>query len=225
MESSGGGASAGGWRRCQTVPAHDLRELGQVRRASGSCRQHLVNLTEVVRRHDAGAGYRQELGVFGPVVVESMDCSTRYAERFAGANVERTALDRPSRGPLEPIDRLLERVVTVRRRHPAVGGNEALEDARASVRISRLDQEAHAEGTHLNHFRRCRSHRASSLMAPVSGAISIRRFAWKAALCRELLGGRWPGSAFSLTASGMKGLHRRHLRSPQMLVHDRAYLV
>src|SRR5215208_2630272 len=69
-----------------------------------------------------GLDIARKLGVFGPAVVESMDRSASYAEGFAGANVERPPVHRPSRGALEPVDRLLERVVTVRRRH-LVGGN------------------------------------------------------------------------------------------------------
>jgi hypothetical protein len=115
------------------VPAHDLSDLRQVRRAPGSCRQHLVNLTEVVGRHDTGAGYRQELGVFGPEVLESV-AGPRDTRK---ASPGRMSSVRPSTVqvvvPSKSVDRLLEGVVTVRRRHLAVGGNEALEDARASV--------------------------------------------------------------------------------------------
>jgi hypothetical protein len=76
---------------------------------------------------------------------------------------ERPTVSRPSRGAFEPVDRLLEGVVAVRCRHLAVGGNEALEDARASVRVGGLDQEPHAQGSHLNHFRGW-GHPASSPM-------------------------------------------------------------
>ena len=77
-----------GWRRRQAVPTHDLRDLRQVRRAPGSRRQDLVDLTEVVRRHDAGAGYRQELGVFG-----RRGCRTRGPRR--------EVCRRPRRGEVE----------------------------------------------------------------------------------------------------------------------------
>src|SRR5215212_9156781 len=142
-------ALASGWRRHKAVPAHDLRDLRQVRRASGMRRQHVVDLTEVVRPHDAGGGYRQELGIFGPVVAESVDRAASYAEGLARANVERPGVHRPSRDAFEPVNRLLEGVVTVRRRHLAIGRNEALEHADAPVRVGSLNHEAHPEGTHL----------------------------------------------------------------------------
>src|SRR5206468_1195214 len=56
-------------------------------------------------------------------------------------------------------------VMTVRHRHPAVGRNEALEDARAAVRVGGLDQEADAEGADLNRLFRFRAHPASSRFA------------------------------------------------------------
>src|SRR3954451_5621887 len=110
---------------------------------------------EVVRRHEAGAGYRQELGVFGPVVVEPVDSAARDADGLVGANVEHATVNRPSRDALEPVDRLLEGVVAMRYRHLAIGRYEALEDTRAPIRVGSLDQEVHAEGAHLNDFRPC----------------------------------------------------------------------
>ena len=148
----------------------DLRDLRHVRRSAGSRRQHLVDLTEVIRRHDAGARYRKELRILGPVVVEPVDRAARHAQGFTGANVERPTVHRPGRDAVEPVDRLLEGVVAVRRGHRAVGRNEALEDARASVRIGGLDEEANAERTHLNRFRRCWSHRACRLTATSASA-------------------------------------------------------
>src|SRR5215203_879833 len=114
---------------------HDLRDLRWVRRATGIRRQHVVDFTEVARRHNAGAGHRKELGVLSPVVVESMDRTARYAEGLTRANVERPSVDAPSRCAFKPVDRLLEGVMTMRRRHLAVGRNEALEHAHASIRV------------------------------------------------------------------------------------------
>ena len=74
----------------------------------------------------ARARNRKELGVFGPVVVESVDRAARYAEGLARANVERSTVHAPTRDAFEPVDRLLEGVMTVRRRHLAVGRDEAL---------------------------------------------------------------------------------------------------
>src|SRR5829696_1067832 len=133
---------------------HHLRDLRWVRRATGIRRQDVVDFTEVARRHNAGAGHRKEPGVLSPVVVESMDHTARYAEGLTRANVERPDVHAPSRRAFKPVDRLLEGVVTVWRRHLAVGWDEALEHAHASIRVGSLDQEAHPEGAHLNHLRR-----------------------------------------------------------------------
>src|SRR5829696_8774986 len=99
---------------------HDRRDLRWVRRPAGSRREHVVDFTEVVRRHNAGAGHRQELRVFSPAVVEAMDRTARYAEGLTRANVERPSVDAPSRCAFKPVDRLLEGVMTMRRRHLAV---------------------------------------------------------------------------------------------------------
>src|SRR5438552_8350869 len=153
--------SASGRRWREAMPAHDFRDLRSIRRTSETRPQHLVDLTEVVRAHDAWAGHCQELGVFSPVVVESVHGTARYAQGLAWAHVERPTVHPPSRDALEPVDRLLEGIVTVRHGHRAVCGNEALEDAHASVRVGGLNQEAHAERAHLNHIGRSSAHAAS----------------------------------------------------------------
>src|SRR5215212_9729587 len=106
-------ALASGWRRHKAVPAHDLRDLRQVRRAPWIRRQHVVDLTEVVRRHDAGGGYREELGVFVPAVVEPVDRASTDADSLAEADLKHPTVDGPSCCALEPVDRLLEGVVAV----------------------------------------------------------------------------------------------------------------
>src|SRR5207247_1888333 len=130
-------------------------DLGSVRRPSGIRRQHVVDLAEVVRGHNAGAGDRKKLGVFGPAVFEAVYRAARDAEGLASANVERPVVNPPGRDAFKPVDRLFKGVVTVWRGHVAAGRNEALEDAQASIRIGGFNEEAHTEGTYLNHFRRC----------------------------------------------------------------------
>ena len=76
-----------------------------------------------------GLATAKELGVFGPLVVESVDRTARYAQSVARANVERPIANLPGRHASESVDRLFEGVVAVRHRHGALGGNEALEDA------------------------------------------------------------------------------------------------
>src|SRR5436305_10606639 len=102
-----------------------------------------------------------------------MDTATRYAEGLARADLKRPSVNRPGRDPLKSIDRLLEGVVAVWCRHLAVGRNEALEDARAPVRVDGLNQEAHTECTHLDHFGRCWTHSVSSpILSRASASIA-----------------------------------------------------
>ena len=61
------------------LTAHDLHHLRRVRRTRVSppaCR----DLPEVRGPHDPSPANRKELGVFGPVIVETVDYAARYAE-------------------------------------------------------------------------------------------------------------------------------------------------
>src|SRR5207247_10091224 len=100
---------------------------------------------EVVGSEQGGGRDREELRVDAAVVLKPVDLPARHADRRAGTDLDRLAVDRPGRDTLEPVDRLLKAVVAVRRRHLRVRGDIALEYRRGPVRVSGLDQEADAE--------------------------------------------------------------------------------
>jgi hypothetical protein len=75
-------------------------------------------------------------------------CARRH--RPCCADLDRLAVDRPGRDALEPVDRLLKPIVAVRRRHPRLGRDSALEHRRGPARVSGLDQEADAQRTERN---------------------------------------------------------------------------
>src|SRR2546421_4686200 len=105
----------------EPVPAHDLAELRWIGRTAATCRQHLMDLPEVVGTHDPGAGDRQELRVLSASVGESMDGAPANAKTIADTDLDGTAVNGPRGGALEPVDRLLECIVAVGCGHHAVG--------------------------------------------------------------------------------------------------------
>src|SRR5579862_9156325 len=75
-------------------------------------------------------------------VGELVDGAARDAKHLAGADLVSFALDRPDECPLEAVDRLLETVMAVRRRHLGAGGDVELEHRHVAVRLLALEQEA-----------------------------------------------------------------------------------
>src|SRR5436305_4031978 len=134
-------------RRREPVPAHDLAELRWIGRTAATRRQHLMDLGEVVGTHDPGGRDRQELRVLSASVLESVDGAPGDAEGIADTDLDGAAVNGPRGDTLEPVDRLLKRIVAVGGRHPAVGWDEALEDAHAAVGVRCLHEESDAHRT------------------------------------------------------------------------------
>src|SRR3954468_13864813 len=128
-------------RRREPVPAHNLADLRWIGRTAAARRQHFVDLTKEVGKHEPRARDRQELRVASTSVPESVDGPARDAEGIADTDLDGAAINRPRGDAFEPVDRLLERVVAVRGRHRAVGWDEALEDAHAAIRVQRVYEE------------------------------------------------------------------------------------
>src|SRR3954470_6979542 len=129
-------------RRREPVPAHYLADLRWIGRTAIARRQHFVDLTKEVGTHETRARDRQELRVPSASVLESVDGRPGDAEGIADTDLDGAAINRPRGDAVESVDRLLERVVAVRGRHPAVGRDEALEDAHAAIRVRRLYEKA-----------------------------------------------------------------------------------
>ena len=135
------------------APHHqpDRCEVGWAARCSVENGCHLA---EVVGVEDAGSDDRECPGVGIAGVVEVVDCATRDAENLAGADIGRRALDRPGQDALEPVDRLLVAVVTVRGRDLRAGGYVELENRDRSCRLLALDQEPDRDRPDLDLFTR-----------------------------------------------------------------------
>jgi hypothetical protein len=71
------------------------------------------------------------------VVLKPVGLPAPHAYRLAVADVDRFVGDRPSRGALEPVDRLLEAVMAVGHGHPGVGWDMAREDRRTLLGLHR----------------------------------------------------------------------------------------
>src|SRR5262249_17843197 len=109
--------------------------------------EDLGDLAEIGRPEHGRGRDRQERRVDVTVVLKAVDLPAPHAHRLARPNIDDLAVDRPGRGALEPVDRLLEAVVTVGNGHARAGWDVALERRRGPVRVGGLDQEAHAERT------------------------------------------------------------------------------
>ena len=97
-----------------------------------------------------------------PRVVELVDGAAGDAERLAGADVGRVALDRPGQDALEPVDRLLVAVVAVRGRDLRPGRDVELEHRDRPAGLLALDQESDRQRPDLDLFARARRHRLLS---------------------------------------------------------------
>jgi hypothetical protein len=129
----------------------DRREVGW---AAGCGVEDGRDLAEVVGAEDAGGDDRERLRVDVVGVVEVMGGAAGDAERLAGGNVGRNALDRPGQDALEAVDRLLVAVVAVWGRDLRARGNLELEDRDRSCRLLALDQEANRQLSDLDLFAR-----------------------------------------------------------------------
>jgi hypothetical protein len=129
----------------------DRREVGW---AAGRGVEDGRDLAEVVGAEDAGGDDRERLRVDVVGVVEVMGGAAGDAERLAGGNVGRNALDRPGQDALEAVDRLLVAVVAVWGRDLRARGNLELEDRDRSCRLLALDQEANRQLSDLDLFAR-----------------------------------------------------------------------
>src|SRR5207249_10733785 len=92
-----------------------------------------------------GGGDREERRVGAAAVLKPVDRSARDANGLAGSDLDCPPVDRPRRGALQAIDRLLEPIVAMGRGHPGVRGYVALEHSCAPVRVISLDEKADAE--------------------------------------------------------------------------------
>ena len=110
------------------------------------------DLAEVVGAEDARGDDRECLGVDVVRVVELVDGATGDAERLAGADVDRHALDRPGQHSLEPVDRLLVAVVAVRGCDLRAGRNVELEHRDRPSRLLALDEEPDGQRPDLDLF-------------------------------------------------------------------------
>ena len=125
----------------EPVSAHDLAQRGEIRRTAGRSAEDVRDLAEVVSTQDAGGDDRKLPCVDIAHVVELVDDASGDDERLARTDVGANTFDRPLHDTLEPIDRLLVRVVAVSSGDLRAGGNFELEHRDRSVRLLALDQE------------------------------------------------------------------------------------
>src|SRR5437660_399061 len=130
------------WCGSDAVPAHHVSDGGEVRRAAGRSVEHRGDLSEVVSAEDPGRDDRECSCVDLAPVVEAMDCAAGDAERLAGGELRRRALDCPGEDSLELVDRLLVFVVTVCGRDLRPGRDVELEDCDCSGGLIALDEVA-----------------------------------------------------------------------------------
>src|SRR4051812_49954611 len=111
--------------RGEAVAAPDSADRGPVRRAVGGGGEDRAEFAEVGGADHTGRRDRQEPRVDAAVVLEAEDLPARHADRLAGPDLDRLAVDRPGREALEPVDRLVKAGVVARRGHPRAGGDGA----------------------------------------------------------------------------------------------------
>src|SRR3954462_9700602 len=138
------------WR--EPVTAHHHADRRQVRRAARRRSDHLGDIAEVGRTEDSRTRDSQELDIGRAVIHEAVDLAASNTQRVAGCELVLFAVDRPRANALEPVDRLLERVMTVRRRNLRAHGHTAFEDSHAAVRVVGVDEELHLYGTDVDGF-------------------------------------------------------------------------
>src|SRR5881392_3534591 len=90
--------------RGKSVPAHDLAQRGEIRRAARRGIEDGRDLAEEVGAEDARGDDCERLGIDLAPVVEVVDGAAGDKERLAGSEVGRRALDRPGQYSLEPVD-------------------------------------------------------------------------------------------------------------------------
>src|SRR5215218_5342013 len=160
----GSGALAGWSRRvvgpsgrdwlggCQPVAAHRFGERGQIGRTARGGGEDLGDVSEVAGSEHAGGGDREELRVDAATILEPVDLAAPDADRFAGAELTRLAVDRPGADALEAVDGLLERVVAVRDGHLRLRGYRALEHGDAAAGVVGVDEEVDRDRTDVDGY-------------------------------------------------------------------------
>src|SRR3954447_24547501 len=147
-----------GLRRRQPMAAHDRCDRFEVRRAARRGLDDVGDIAEVVGPEDARSGDCQELcprrtGIHEPVHLAAPD-----ADRLTRADVSVVAVDGPRRDSVEPVDRLLEPVVTVRCGHPPASGDGALEHRDTAAGVVGVDEELDLDSAELDGFPDVRVH-------------------------------------------------------------------
>src|SRR5215204_4857415 len=131
----------------QPVAAHDRADLLRIRRTAVA-RNGVAYLAEVLGTEHSRARYAKAPGIRTAVVLEAVDLAPSDAHRVTRADVDRPPLDGERQRALEPVDRLLERIVAVRRGDLGRGRDLHLEHGHAPTRVGALDQEADPQRTH-----------------------------------------------------------------------------
>src|SRR4051794_17539104 len=158
---SGSGRRGGLLGARESVALHDLAQRGVVRGTVGGGVEDRGDLAEVVGPEDPGRDDRERLGVRLVQVLELVDGAPRDAERLAGADIDRAALDGPGQHALETVDGLLVAVVAVRGREAGARRDVELEDRDRAAGLLALDQEPDRERPDPDLLLRDRVHVAS----------------------------------------------------------------
>ena len=102
-------------------------------RRSGGGGQDFADLVEVGRPEHTRGCDREELRVRASAIVKAVNLATPDADRRAGPDRVVMSVDRERQLAREPVYRLLEGVVAVRRRNLCAGRNAALEHRHAAT--------------------------------------------------------------------------------------------
>src|SRR5262245_38533975 len=132
--------------RREAVPAHDFGHLGPVRRPACRRPEYLKRFAEILRTDRGGRNDAQRFRVLASQIIESMNRTSRDAERLSGTNVDRSSVDGPGQDAVQTVDRFLVVVMAVggsRQALTAADGQLKSRDAAGGVvpRYQKADDE------------------------------------------------------------------------------------
>src|ERR1700722_14923384 len=128
------------------MSSKDLHHLGRVRWPTGGGIHQLAGFSEVDWTHDCRSDYRQLLRIFRTEVIEAVYGTARYAQGLAGSERDSFAVNGPGQHTLDPVQRLLIRVVLMGGRGQFLQGRDRhFEDGDATVGVLAAQKEAYTD--------------------------------------------------------------------------------